>query len=195
MASNDKATLIKRLSGSPGRGAGANTGLGTSDIVVPQFPELPGRLTEKTIAEFREQMERWRESLQAQFPVPQQTSTAQASTDAINAAVSAAVTNVTSMINALEQRINNIQINVPDTDTTVYTTPEDVKDIIKNARYVHFQGTPSALWVVNHNLGWKPSVTVVDMSQNVVMGDVNYIDDKTLDVTFSAEFSGYAYIN
>lgn len=70
MASNDKKTLLKRLAGSEGKGLGANTGLGTADIVVPKFPELPETLNPPAIRAWNEEVERWRASMQAQFPVP-----------------------------------------------------------------------------------------------------------------------------
>lgn len=70
MASNDKRVLVNRLSGSAGKGTGANTGLGTADVIVPEFPKLPSRLTEDSARQFRQEIERWRASLQAQFPIP-----------------------------------------------------------------------------------------------------------------------------
>lgn len=70
MASNEKRVLVNRLSGTAGRGTGANTGLGTADVIVPEFPKLPSRLTEDSARQFRQDIERWRASLQAQFPIP-----------------------------------------------------------------------------------------------------------------------------
>lgn len=70
MASNDKSVLIGRLSGTAGKGTGANTGLGTADVLVPEFPILPSRITEETARQFRQDVERWRSSFQAQFPIP-----------------------------------------------------------------------------------------------------------------------------
>ncbi len=70
MASNDKRTLINRLSGTAGKGAGANTGLGTADVLIPEFPKLPSRITEETARQFRQDVDRWRVNLQGQFPIP-----------------------------------------------------------------------------------------------------------------------------
>jgi len=61
-------------------------------------------------------------------------------------------------------------------------------------RYVHTQGTPSSLWEFTHDLGGKPSVTVVDNSKNVVVGDVTYIDESSIRIQFTVAFSGYAYL-
>lgn len=61
--------------------------------------------------------------------------------------------------------------------------------------YVHIQSTPSAQWVASHNLGKRPAVVVVDSTDTVVYGDIQYIDDNTVTLTFSGAFSGRAYFN
>ena len=61
--------------------------------------------------------------------------------------------------------------------------------------YVHSQDTPLTTWSITHNLGKRPSVTVVDSGNTVVFGEVNYVDDNNVTVTFSAGFSGKAYLN
>jgi hypothetical protein len=65
-----------------------------------------------------------------------------------------------------------------------------------DANYVHTQGSPSATWEVQHNLGKKPSVTVVSSSGAVVFGVVEYIDNNNVRLIFeSGAFSGQAYFN
>lgn len=61
--------------------------------------------------------------------------------------------------------------------------------------YVHTQSSPSASWTASHNLGKKPAVVVVDSAEDVVYGDIRYIDDNTVTLTFSGAFSGKAYFN
>ena len=61
--------------------------------------------------------------------------------------------------------------------------------------YVHTQSTPAASWTVSHNLGKRPAVVVVDSAEDVVYGDIQYIDDNTITLTFSGAFSGKAYFN
>ena len=61
--------------------------------------------------------------------------------------------------------------------------------------YVHTQASPSTTWTINHNLNKKPSVTVVDSAETVVRGSVTYTDTNTLVLSFSAGFSGKAYLN
>lgn len=57
------------------------------------------------------------------------------------------------------------------------------------------QNVPSTVWYVEHNLGKYPSVSVVDSGNNVVVGDVTYVDDNNLKIQFSSAFSGKAYMN
>ena len=60
--------------------------------------------------------------------------------------------------------------------------------------YTHVQ-TSSASWVIAHNLGKIPSVTVQDNSGNTVFGDVTYTDANNLTITFNTAFAGTAYLN
>ncbi len=64
-----------------------------------------------------------------------------------------------------------------------------------DANFIFTQGIPSATWNITHNLNKFPSVTVVDSSKQIVIGDVIYINTNSLVITFSAPFSGEAYLN
>lgn len=60
--------------------------------------------------------------------------------------------------------------------------------------------TPAQLGITDdrhhtHNLGKRPAVTVVDSAGTVVIGEVDYLDDNTVRLTFCAAFSGTAYFN
>lgn len=57
------------------------------------------------------------------------------------------------------------------------------------------QGIPSATWTINHDLDKFPSVTVVNESKEVMIGNIQYVNNNTVIITFSAPFSGYAYLN
>ena len=61
--------------------------------------------------------------------------------------------------------------------------------------FIYDQGTPSAEWNIEHNLGKKPSVVVFDSAGTEVIGDIKYIDDNNVRITFSAGFSGKATLN
>lgn len=64
-----------------------------------------------------------------------------------------------------------------------------------NVAYTHTQGTSSATWVINHNLGYNPNVTVQDSAQTTVEGNVSYTSVSSLTITFSGAFSGKAYLS
>ena len=61
--------------------------------------------------------------------------------------------------------------------------------------YTHYQITPSDNWVIKHNLNRYPSVTIVDSSGNVVVGEVKYIDNNTINISLVGVFAGTAYLN
>jgi len=57
------------------------------------------------------------------------------------------------------------------------------------------QPIPQTTWVINHGLAKFPSVTVVDTSGNVIVGFQTYNTSNQITLTFSAPFSGTAYLN
>lgn len=61
--------------------------------------------------------------------------------------------------------------------------------------FVFNQAVQSNTWSVTHNLNKFPSVSVVDSAKSAVVGSVDYINENELSITFSAPFSGYAYMN
>ena len=61
-------------------------------------------------------------------------------------------------------------------------------------RYIHTQGSAATTWTVTHTLGGHPSVTVVDSTGTVVIGGVQYDSETQVTLTFSAAFSGSAYL-
>ena len=67
------------------------------------------------------------------------------------------------------------------------------KDSDKN--FVWTQSSSANAWVITHNLGKYPSVTVVDSAGTVVIGSVYYNSLNQVTMTFKATFSGKAYFN
>ena len=61
-------------------------------------------------------------------------------------------------------------------------------------RFIHTQSTPSNIWIINHDLGGQPSVTIVDSAKTMVIGEVSYINGEEIEVRFSSPFSGFAYL-
>lgn len=66
---------------------------------------------------------------------------------------------------------------------------------VYDAHYLFEQNVPSSFWLIDHGLGKKPSVTIVDSADTQVEGTVDYVDDNSLTVSFAVAFSGRAYLN
>lgn len=61
--------------------------------------------------------------------------------------------------------------------------------------YTHVQGTASDEWIIPHNLGKHPSITVVDSAGTVVGCEKRFLDDNTIIAKFGSPFKGKAYLN
>lgn len=61
--------------------------------------------------------------------------------------------------------------------------------------YTHNQSTASTTWIINHNKNSYPSVTIVDGSGSVIMGDVVYTNANTVTIAFTTTISGKAYLH
>jgi hypothetical protein len=61
--------------------------------------------------------------------------------------------------------------------------------------YTYTQSSPATVWTINHGLGRFPSVSVVDSTDREVEGDILYVDSNHITLTFTAGFSGSAYLN
>jgi len=64
-----------------------------------------------------------------------------------------------------------------------------------NETYTFVQAGASATWAVQHNLDKFPSVTMVLSTGQKGYGDVVYIDENNLTITFASAESGKAYMN
>lgn len=60
---------------------------------------------------------------------------------------------------------------------------------------VFIQNTAAAEWNITHSLNKRPSVTVIDSAGTVVEGTTTYISNSEITLTFTAPFSGKAYLN
>lgn len=61
--------------------------------------------------------------------------------------------------------------------------------------YRHVQGTAANVWEVTHGLGKYPAVSVMDSGGTLVEGDVDYVNENNVILTFTAPFSGEANFN
>lgn len=62
-------------------------------------------------------------------------------------------------------------------------------------RFEHVQGTPSTTWDINHFLGYRPNVIVLDTLGRVVYGAVSYPSVDHMVLTFSMPIAGTAYLS
>ena len=61
--------------------------------------------------------------------------------------------------------------------------------------YEHIQDEVSKDWTIVHNLGFKPNVTVIDSAGTIYEGEIAYTNTTTLTISFSAAFSGKAFLS
>lgn len=76
-----------------------------------------------------------------------------------------------------------------------YNDLDNLPTIVNDKNYVHNQGTAASTWTVNHNLNKYPSATMVLSNGQKGYGDITYIDENNLTITFASAESGKAYIN
>jgi len=100
----------------------------------------------------------------------------------------------------LDGTINNVKLkgkgNFIDISQTITNQVDfEVVNIPTDANFIFTQSIPSAIWTITHNLDKFPSVSVVDTANQLMYGDTEYIDKNKLTITFSATFSGKAYLN
>ena len=65
----------------------------------------------------------------------------------------------------------------------------------EDKEFIFNQPTPQVAWTINHNLNKFPSVSVVNTNNILMYGDTTYVDKDNIIITFSAGFSGKAYLN
>jgi hypothetical protein len=88
-------------------------------------------------------------------------------------------------------------------DVILITTPSGTQDFgtaqgslePQALAYEHTQNAVSSSWVITHNLGFKPNVTVVDSGGTIYEGEITYTNSNSLTVSFSQAFSGKAYLS
>jgi|TARA_R110000744_G_scaffold226176_1_gene344556 hypothetical protein len=109
--------------------------------------------------------------------------------------------NATPLSISTSQVSSSVQIEATGFKTPTGTSSEflmangSVSTVDGDKHYAHNQTSSSTTWSITHNLGKFPSVTVVDSANSVVVGEVQMIDINQITVTFSAAFSGKAYLN
>jgi hypothetical protein len=70
-----------------------------------------------------------------------------------------------------------------------------IEEVRSKSKYTHTQQTPATTWSITHNLAFRPNVAVVDTSDTLCYGDIDYTSDNALTVTFAQSFGGKAYLS
>ena len=81
-------------------------------------------------------------------------------------------------------------VTVPQTSTVTAITQGPQGPA--GAGYVHTQSTASATWTITHNLGFKPSVELLNAGSQEVDGDVVHTSYDVTIVYFTAAIAGFA---
>ena len=58
--------------------------------------------------------------------------------------------------------------------------------------YTHVQSVPSDTWIIDHQLGFRPNVHVVDTNGDECEGEIHNVNLNRLDLIFSSPFAGTA---
>ena len=80
-------------------------------------------------------------------------------------------------------------------NTKLYYIEASAIGVTGDKNFVFNQSVAAATWNVQHNLNKFPSVTSVNINNIEVKGEIEYTDLNNLTITFSAGFSGKAYLN
>jgi hypothetical protein len=105
------------------------------------------------------------------------------------------------VVNIQQDTPNSVTVNQDDQNlVTVQTVVNSVTVATgtiasgPTKRYVHSQGIALSTWAITHSLGGRPQITIVDSAGTVVYGEIQYLSNTQIEVSFSAPFSGYAYL-
>lgn len=99
---------------------------------------------------------------------------------------------------------NNVDVIVGDSISVdvVSKTEQPSVDVIitggivgTDKNFVFTQSSASATWTINHTLNKFPAIEVVDSANDIVIGNVTYNSITQITITFTAAFSGKAYLN
>jgi len=83
----------------------------------------------------------------------------------------------------------------PTSEITSTNIQAAIEELRSRSRFVHTQASASTTWSITHNMRFFPNVSIVDSAESKVIGEVTYISENALTVTFSHSFSGKAYLS
>jgi hypothetical protein len=83
----------------------------------------------------------------------------------------------------------------PTSEITSTTVQGAIEEVRAKSKYVHTQASAATTWSITHNLKFYPNVSIVDSALSHVIGEVTYINENSLTVSFTSAFSGKAFLS
>ena len=104
---------------------------------------------------------------------------------------------ISQIADAFNKTVVDISITSDTQNRTITLTYRDTLSIQETYKFshIHNQTVSSSTWSITHNLNKYPSVSIVDSSNEEVIGEVEHVNSNSLIVKFSAPFSGKAFLN
>ena len=66
---------------------------------------------------------------------------------------------------------------------------------LSKVSFTYEQQSSSTIWMVTHNLGYRPAVFITDYTKNTLEGDISHTSNNALVITFTDSVVGYAYLS
>jgi hypothetical protein len=102
----------------------------------------------------------------------------------------------------VEARADVVEVRTVAEPATVVTLVEPLNvavvqggAVALGGTFTHHQLAPAAEWLIPHPLKKRPAVSIQDSAGSLVLGEVRYLSDDLLVVSFLAPFSGRADLN
>jgi len=100
------------------------------------------------------------------------------------------ITEVKNTITVTENGSSTV-VTVPVTSTVTAIT-QGPQGPAGGAAFVYQQVSPATIWTINHNLGYKPSVELLDSGSQEIDGEVSHPSDNQTVVTLNPASAGSA---
>lgn len=100
------------------------------------------------------------------------------------------VNSVTNTVTVTENGSSTV-VTVPVTSTVTAVT-QGPQGPPGSAAFVYQQVAPATTWTINHNLGYKPSVELLDSGSQEIDGEVSHPSDNQTVVTLNPASAGIA---
>lgn len=107
----------------------------------------------------------------------------------------------TETIVVIEERVEVVEITTEPTETVVIEERVEVVEIDvgrtgpqgpASAFHEHVQSAASAAWTINHNLGFRPTVSAIDEGSQQIEGSVIHTSVNQLVLSFATPIAGRA---